>query len=251
MVGSLSVAGYRHAPYTRDMGEKRVLVVEDDREIVDLLELHLKDLGFRVDAAATGPEALLKTQEKEYAVILLDIMLPEIDGLEVCRRIRSDDPLVPILILTAKSEELDKVLGLELGADDYVTKPFSVRELMARVRALLRRREKVTVDGATVLAFGELTIDSAKRMVRIEDRPVELTAKEYDVLLLLCSHPGRAFSRKQLLEMVWGYHYEGYSHTVNSHINRLRSKIEADPSRPRYIETVWGFGYRFADVGEK
>lgn len=233
------------------MGEKTVLVVEDDREIVDLLELHLKDLGLRVEAAATGPEALLRTQEKEYALILLDIMLPEMDGLEVCRRIRSEDPSVPILILTAKSEELDKVLGLELGADDYVTKPFGVRELMARVRALLRRREKVTVDDGTVLAFGELTIDPAKRLVRIENRSVELTAKEYDVLLLLCSHPGRAFSRKQLLELVWGYHYEGYSHTVNSHINRLRSKIEADPSRPRYIETVWGFGYRFADEGEK
>lgn len=233
------------------MGEKTVLVVEDDREIVDLLELHLKDLGLRVEAAATGPEALSMTQDNEYALILLDIMLPEIDGLDVCRRVRAEDPFVPILILTAKSEELDKVLGLELGADDYVTKPFSVRELMARVRALLRRREKVSVDEGRTLCFGELTIDPAKRLVRIDNRPVELTAKEYDVLLLLCSHPGRAFSRKQLLEMVWGYHYEGYSHTVNSHINRLRSKIEADPASPGYIETVWGFGYRFADVGEK
>lgn len=237
------------------MVQKTVLVVEDDPELVDLLELHLKDLGLEVEAASTGPEALSRTRVTTYALVLLDIMLPEMDGLEVCRQIRRQDSSIPILILTAKSEELDKVLGLELGADDYVTKPFSVRELMARVRALLRRSEQddSMTDGGNgaVMAFGELVIDPAKRLVRVDDRPVELTAKEYEVLLLLCRHPGQAFSRKQLLELVWGYHYEGYSHTVNSHINRLRSKIEADSSNPRYIQTVWGFGYRFADPADK
>jgi two-component system, OmpR family, alkaline phosphatase synthesis response regulator PhoP len=237
----------------RIVAQKRVLVVEDDPEIVELLELHLKDLGLEVDAASTGPGALSRTKETEYALVLLDLMLPEMDGLEVCRQIRREDSSIPILILTAKSEELDKVLGLELGADDYVTKPFSIRELMARVRALLRRRDQDasgtgTTDGRTdaeperVIDFGDLVIDSGKRRVRIDDRLVDLTAKEYELLLLLCRHPGQAFSRKQLLELVWGYHYEGYSHTVNSHINRLRSKIEADSSNPRYIQTVWGFG---------
>ena len=236
-----------------EIESKRVLVVEDDREIVDLLALHLKDQGLTVVTAGTGSDALARLREDGYALVLLDIMLPEVDGLEVCRRIRKDDPSIPILMLTAKSEELDKVLGLELGADDYVTKPFSIRELMARVRALLRRsqdRGNGNREGRPKLSFGSLEIDPAKRQVTVDGVVVELTAKEYDLLLLLSRHPGQAFSRKQLLELVWGYRYEGYSHTVNSHINRLRSKIEPDPANPRYVETVWGFGYRVAESPE-
>jgi DNA-binding response OmpR family regulator len=175
-------------------------------------------------------------------------MLPGMSGTEVCRQLRERERATPILMLTAKSEERDKVLGLDLGADDYVTKPFSIRELLARVRALLRRVELDQPEEAPAeIAFGDLVIEPAKRKVRVAGEPVELTAKEFDLLNLFAQHPGRAFSRQELLDKVWGYQYAGYSHTVNSHINRLRSKIEPDPSAPRYVQTVWGVGYRFAE----
>ncbi len=227
-----------------------MLIVEDDGEIVDLLRIHLGDLGLQAEAADSGADALSRFREGEFALVLLDIMLPEMDGLEVCRRIRSIDRRIPILMLTARTEELDKVLGLEVGADDYVTKPFGIRELMARVRALLRRVEEQGESGGKdggPMHFGPLLVDPAKRKVSLEGEPIDLTAKEYEVLLTLCRRPGQAFSRTQLLETVWGYQYDGYSHTVNSHINRLRNKIEKDPSRPRFIETVWGYGYRFSE----
>ncbi|MFO7780644.1 MAG: response regulator transcription factor [Spirochaetia bacterium] len=241
------------------MGQSEtVLVIEDDTEIVDLLSLHLRDLGLEVDSAGNGQDGVAKAQAGGYALVLLDIMLPGLDGLEVCRRIREQPGYIPVLMLTARSEELDKVVGLEVGADDYVTKPFSVRELMARVRALLRRTERISraASGADGVVeeqpqhFGRLTVDTGRRSVSLDGNRVELTAKEFDLLATLCRHPGQAFSRAKLLEIVWGYGYEGYSHTVNSHVNRLRSKIEVDPSRPQFIETVWGYGYRFVASGE-
>jgi DNA-binding response OmpR family regulator len=178
-------------------------------------------------------------------------MLPGMSGTEVCRQLREKERTTPILMLTAKSEERDKVLGLDLGADDYVTKPFSIRELLARVRALLRRVELDQPEEAPAeIAFGDLVIEPAKRKVQVAGENVELTAKEFDLLNLFAQHPGRAFSRQELLDKVWGYQYAGYSHTVNSHINRLRSKIETDPSAPRYVQTVWGVGYRFAEEGD-
>jgi DNA-binding response OmpR family regulator len=241
------------------MTESRtVLIVEDDSEIVDLLALHLRDMGLSADTASDGPTGARKAEGGAYALVILDIMLPGLDGLDVCRRIRAREGYTPVLMLTARSEEVDKIVGLEVGADDYVTKPFSVRELMARVRALLRRTEQLSrpaastdSGGASPQRFGRLVVDPGRRSVLLDGERVELTAKEFELLATLSRHPGQAFSRQQLLELVWGYSYEGYSHTVNSHINRLRSKIEQDSSNPRYIETVWGYGYRFAAPQEE
>lgn len=228
-----------------------ILLVEDEPDIADLLTLHLSDLGYRIDAVADGALALQKALATPYALIILDLMLPHLSGTEVCRQLRERERTTPILMLTAKSEERDKVLGLDLGADDYVTKPFSISELLARVRALLRRVELDQPHEASAeISFGGLVIEPAKRKVQVEGEAVELTAKEFDLLTLFARNPGRAFSRQELLDKVWGYQYAGYSHTVNSHINRLRSKIEPDPSTPRYVQTVWGVGYRFAEEEE-
>jgi DNA-binding response OmpR family regulator len=192
-----------------------------------------------------------KALTNEYLMIILDLMLPELDGLEVCKRIREATKSLPILMLTAKSEEFDKVLGLELGADDYITKPFSIRELMARIKALLRRvdavKEEVTAGQQEEIVLGALTINLDKRKVTLNTEKVELTAKEFDLLALFASNPGRVYSRQALLNLVWGYQFEGYDHTVNSHINRLRAKLESNPSQPKFITTVWGVGYRFVE----
>ena len=235
------------------------LIIEDDRNIIDLLALHLSDIGIVADAATTGTEGLRKAREKQYALIVLDLMLPGVDGLSICRSIRESDRHTPILMVTARTDEVDKVLGLELGADDYITKPFSPREFVARVKAVMRRagdlaREPARGESAgggaeQPITVGGVTIDQVRRLVFVEGTETELTAKEYELLILFARHPGQAFNREQLLERVWGYHHEGYNHTVNSHINRLRAKIEPDPAHPRYIETVWGYGYRFADRG--
>ncbi len=231
--------------------EPAILLVEDEPDIADLLCLHLGDLGYRIDAVADGALGLQKALAEPYALVILDLMLPGMNGIEVCKQLRASQRTTPILMLTSKSEEVDKVLGLELGADDYVTKPFSIRELIARVRALLRRVELGQPEEEVgELAFGDLRIEPRKRKVHVEGEAVELTAKEFDLLALFAQHPGRAFSRQELLDKVWGYQYAGYSHTVNSHINRLRSKIEPDPSAPRYVQTVWGVGYRFAEKAE-
>ncbi len=231
-----------------------ILVIEDDPDIADLLGIHLSDLGYALDRAVDGKTGLDKALHGDYALVILDLMLPELDGLEVCKRIRSQDRYLPILMLTAKAEELDKVLGLELGADDYLTKPFSIRELIARVKALFRRieidQENLQRDAMQPLRYGDLTVEPEKRKVTLRDQTIELTAKEFDLLMLFAQHPGRAYSRQELLDLVWGYQYAGYSHTVNTHINRLRNKIEDDPSAPRYIKTVWGMGYRFAEPEE-
>jgi len=234
---------------------KQVLVVEDDPTIVELLGIHLKDLGFAIDHASNGRKGLDKALAGNHDLLILDVMLPEMDGLEICKRIRQENRKVPILMLTSRSEELDKVLGLELGADDYITKPFSIREFIARVKALFRRMEADTQPDATdgqpeILEFAALTIDLTKRKVILSGNTLDLTAKEFDLLALFARNPGRAYNRQQLLDQVWGYQFSGYDHTVNSHINRLRAKLEADPAEPFFIKTVWGVGYRFIDLDE-
>ena len=230
---------------------ERILIIEDDQKIVELVEMHLKDLGFQVDHAADGNSGLRMALGEQYKLIILDLMLPEMDGIEVCRHIRQNRITIPILMLTAKSEELDKVLGLEIGADDYMTKPFSIREFVARVKSIMRRidmerKEKERISNQdTRLNLGSLTIDFDQHRVWIGDKEVELTAKEFDLLALFARHPNRIYNRETLLDLVWGYKYNGYEHTVNSHINRLRNKIEKDPTNPKFIKTLWGVGYRF------
>jgi two-component system alkaline phosphatase synthesis response regulator PhoP len=242
------------SPLSSNRDRADVLVIEDDPKIVELLTLHLGDIGLTTEAATSGNRGLKRALEAEYRLVILDLMLPGLDGFEVCKKIRAAKGQLPILMLTAKSEELDKVLGLELGADDYITKPFSIRELLARVKAVLRRSaafaEGAVGSESKVLEYGDLRIELEKRTVSVAGRKVELTAKEYDLLVMFAASPGRAYNRQQLLDSVWGYQFEGYHHTVNSHINRLRSKIEKDPSEPRYIKTVWGYGYRFTEADE-
>lgn len=230
---------------------KKILLIEDDTHLVDLINIHLSDLHCDISSASLGEEGLKKANKQAFDLIILDIMLPDLNGLEICRRIRMQNTLTPILMLTAKAEEMDKVLGLELGADDYMTKPFSIREFIARVKAVFRRselRQNSTENKQhPILSFEGLQIEPEKRKVIVEDKQVELTPKEFELLLLLASHPGHSYSRKELLGLVWGYEFEGYEHTVTAHINRLRSKIEKDFSNPCFILTTWGVGYRFTD----
>ena len=234
---------------------KRILIIEDNRELAQLLELHLQDLSFRVDITLDGVSGITKAEANKYDLIILDIMLPGLDGLEICRRLRSTSSFVPILMLTSKSSEMDRVIGLELGADDYVTKPFSIIELMARVKAIIRRvdsMKKPEAEGVTDnIHAGDMLIDIERRIVTLNSKPVDVTMKEFDLLLHFARHPGRVYTRSQLLDQVWGYSHEGYEHTVNSHINRLRSKIEENPANPRYILTVWGVGYKFAEFSNE
>ena len=231
---------------------KNVLVIEDDKDISDLLKIHLVDLGYKVTQAYDGKIGLTSAINNKYDFIVLDIMLPSIDGFDICKEIRKQDEYTPILILTSKSEEFDKVLGLEFGADDYLTKPFAIREFIARVKAIMRRVEagKKSSGDAKDITFGKLIIEPTLRKVTHTGNRIELTPKEFDLIYLLASHPGRTYTREQLLNTVWGYQFNGYEHTVNSHINRLRSKIEKDVSNPKYILTTWGVGYRFADEEE-
>ena len=226
---------------------KRILVIEDERDIADLIRLHLEDLNYVVAVARDGNTGLRNSSTGAWDLIILDLRLPGIDGLEICRRLRRGSEHVPILMLTSKSSELDRVVGLEMGADDYVTKPFSVLELMARVKAILRRTElseKPQTRAQREIRVGCLSINPATRGATIRGEPVELTAKEFDLLFHFANNPGRVFRRAELLDGVWGYGHEGYEHTVNSHINRLRAKIENDPAHPEFIVTVWGVGYK-------
>jgi two-component system, OmpR family, alkaline phosphatase synthesis response regulator PhoP len=231
-----------------------ILIIEDDTDIAELIRLNLSEQGYRAEVCHDGLEGLERATGADWDLVVLDVMLPGMDGFEVCKSIRSTNRSLPVLMLTAKSDELDKVLGLELGADGYMTKPFGIRELLARVKSILRRvevdREMTSASVFRRLVFGELQIFPEKRRVLLRDEPVELTTKEFDLLMLFAENPGRAYSREELLDLVWGYRYEGYSHTVNSHINRIRSKLEDDSSTPRYIKTVWGLGYRFAESEE-
>ena len=232
--------------------EHRVLVVEDDGDIVELLRIHLADLGCRVTVVGDGEEGLRLGLASEFDLIILDVGLPGLDGTEVCRRLRARDVVTPIMMLTARSEEIDKVLGLETGADDYLTKPFSIREFVARVKVIFRRKERargrdVRTVNASVYRFGELTIDVNKRKVSVGGQRVDLSPKEFELLTLLAGEPGKCYDRTQILNLVWGYDFDGYEHTVNSHINRLRAKIEPDAQQPIYILTNWGVGYRFTE----
>jgi len=232
---------------------RRVLVIEDNHDIAELVKLHLRDCEAEADVEYSGTAGLARARSRTYDLVILDLMLPGLDGLEICRRLRERRSYVPILMLTAKSSELDRVLGLELGADDYLSKPFSIRELIARVRAIFRR---VDAFGAAApesghrLEHGDLQMDRERHTASLHGEHLELTAREFELLWHFASHPGRVYRREQLLDQVWGAGYEGYEHTVNSHINRLRVKIEADPARPQYILTVWGVGYKFADAAQ-
>lgn len=231
---------------------RNVLIIEDNPGIGELVRMHVAELGMDPVLCERGDTGLERFREGGIDLVILDLMLPGLDGLSICREIRSGPGYVPVLMLTAKSTELDRVLGLEMGADDYLTKPFSVAELSARVKALFRRVDAmasatVTEPSQQVLITDGLRIDPLRRRVFIKDQPVELTAREFDLLWHFASHPGQVFSRTQLLDTVWGYSHEGYEHTVNTHINRLRGKIEADPADPIFIQTVWGVGYRFRE----
>lgn len=238
------------------MRSPHILVVEDDKELSDLVVGRLSSSGYDVQTAYTGREALARVGERKPDLVLLDVMLPELDGLEVCRRLRADHPLLYIIMLTARSDELDRVVGLEVGADDYVTKPFSLQELIARVRAALRRLRLTEEQAQTShqqedahFKFDNLQIDTIRREVRKDGTLLHLTVREFDLLLFLARHPDRPFTRMQLLDEVWDIQYEGYDRTVDSHVQRLRAKIEDDAGNPRFIRTVWGVGYKLqADI---
>lgn len=231
-----------------------VLVIEDHPDIAKLIRLHLQDLACNVTLKYNGDDGLAEAEAKPYDLVILDLMLPGMGGLEICKRLRSKINYTPILMVTAKATEFDRVLGLELGADDYLTKPFSVLELVARVKALFRRMEALAANPAAVsnkvIQFGTLVIDPEKREVTLSGKPANLTSKEFDLLLHFARNRGRVYSRLQLLDTVWGYGHEGYEHNVNCHINRLRAKIEKDQARPQFILTVRGVGYKFAEHPE-
>lgn len=233
--------------------QQSILIIEDDSDIAELVRLHLAELGHRLTVCHDGDAGWERYRREPFDLVVLDIMLPGMDGLEICRRIRQEqERYTPVLMLTSKTTELDRVLGLELGADDYLTKPFSLLELVARVKALLRRSEAMRGSGEATrrpLRFAHLDIDPTSREVHCHGKPVTLTAREFDLLYHFASHPGQVFSRMQLLDQVWGYNHDGYEHTVNSHMNRLRAKIEPDPKNPVFIKTVWGVGYQF--IGDR
>ena len=229
---------------------KNILVIEDNADIANLVIVNLRGKHMQVDHASDGEVGLKMALTGVYQLVILDLMLPGMDGLDICRVMRSEKNFTPILMLTAKTSELDRVLGLEVGADDYLTKPFSVPELVARVNAILRRSEQYKSTSISnellALQFGELCIKPDKRQVLLGKNNIELTAKEFDLLWHFACNPGRVYTRAELLDSIWGYGHDGYEHTVNSHINRLRSKIETDPTKPIYVITVWGVGYKFS-----
>ncbi|MDO6575962.1 response regulator transcription factor [Alteromonas stellipolaris] len=233
----------------------KILIVEDDQDIANLMRVNLLELGVEIEHQTDGKVALECALSDEYAIVILDVMLPSMSGLDICRKVRDALPMQSIIMLTSKTSETDRVLGLELGADDYMTKPFSVRELQARVRSQLRKYHVVQQTQATQpqadtpLTLGRLTIDQRNHQVFLSEEELVLTATEFELLHHLASHPGQVFSRSQLLESVWGYHHSGYEHTVNSHINRLRSKLENDATAPQIVQTVWGVGYKFNPQG--
>ncbi len=231
---------------------RKILIVEDNKDIAEVVRLQLCDQGYACEWVADGDQGLKKALSGKFDLVILDVNLPGTDGMEICKSMREDKVESAILMLTSRSEELDKVLGLELGADDYLTKPFSIRELIARVKAIVRRIEKSDKGpsrqgSAAPMKLGNLVIDLEKYKVMKGGKPVELTAKEFELLKLFISHPGKCYTREQLLEQVWGYDYAGYDHTINTHINRLRAKIEDDAENPRYILTLRGIGYKLSE----
>ena len=233
--------------------KSKILIIEDDKDITNLLVINLEDKGYEVKLAHDGETGLELAISNKFDLIILDLMLPKIEGLEICRNLRTVPVYTPILMLTCKSSEIDRVLGLETGADDYLTKPFSIKELLARVKAIFRRvkalnkSESAVDEGDNEIKFGALVVDIEKRKIILKGRVIYLTAREFDLLHIFVTHPGKVYTRTQLLNAVWGYGFDGYEHTVNSHINRLRAKIESNAAHPDYILTVWGVGYKFTD----
>ncbi|MCQ0033043.1 DNA-binding response regulator [Burkholderia glumae] len=231
---------------------KRILIVEDDADIANVLALHLRDERYEVVHCANGDDGLRRLEQGGWDALILDLMLPGVDGLEICRRARAMARYTPIIIISARSSEVHRILGLELGADDYLAKPFSMLELVARVKALLRRVEALSRDTRAEAGRVEvcgLRLDPLTREAAVDGAAIDLTPREFDLLYHFARHPGKAFSRTDLLNAVWGYRHEGYEHTVNTHINRLRAKIEADPAQPARILTVWGRGYKLVAPG--
>lgn len=227
---------------------RTALIIEDDPQLAELIQIQLNDINFKSSICHNGIDGLQQAKNSIYKIILLDLMLPGIDGLEICKSLRKEGVNTPIIMLTSKSEEIDKVIGLESGADDYITKPFSMRELQARVKAIIRRSDEGTNISnlkKDLLSFTNLAIDLDKRTATKNNDRLDLTQKEFELLMLLAGSPGKSFSRQELLNLVWGYEFEGLEHTVNSHINRIRAKIENDMANPEYILTTWGYGYRF------
>jgi DNA-binding response OmpR family regulator len=235
------------------VSSRRVLVIEEERAIARLLVLHLEDLGCEVETHHDGPAGLRRALDgTAWSLLVLDLGLPGLDGLEICRRVRSSSVYSPILMLSARASERDRVLGLETGADDYLAKPFSVAEFRARVKAILRRAAQLAPQssaGLRILRAGDLEVDLDRRLASRGGQTLELTAKEFDLLAHFMRHPSRVFTRAQLLDQVWGTTRDAFEHTVNSHINRLRAKIEPDPASPQYVMTVWGVGYRLSAWG--
>jgi len=241
-----------------------IIIVEDDQSIAEMLQFHMQEQGYQITHFSDGEMArqfLLKQHQgsdEAFDVVILDIMLPGCNGLDICKQLRHEKPLTPILMLTSLSGEADRVIGLELGADDYLTKPFSMRECVARVKALLRRSQAVQsvqseqskMAEVEKLHIAELVLDSGSRTVLLDHQSIELTAREFNLLFYLLQHKGRVFSRNQLLDAVWGYSHDGYEHTVNTHINRLRNKLKRSDDKADFIQTVWGVGYKFADEAE-
>lgn len=237
-------------PGAGETPRQSVLVVEDERELALVIQRHVEELGYEVQVASSGERALEAASSRSFDLVLLDIMLPGIDGLDVCRRLRAAKMYMPVIMLTARSSEVDKVLGLETGADDYITKPFGLKELGARIRAMFRRAETHGQGGqagtAPITVGNVLWIAPDSREVRVRGQDLALTQKEFDLLLHFVRNPGRVYTRAQLLDAVWGYTHDGYEHAVNCHINRLRAKIERDPGAPELLLTAWGVGYKFA-----
>lgn len=228
------------------MRKPSILVVDDDRKTVDLIRLYLEKDGYRVLVAYDGRSAIDIARDRRPGLIILDLMLPKVGGLDVCRELRAETD-VPIIMLTAKTTEDDKLVGLDLGADDYVTKPFSPRELVARVRAVLRRGMAEEMSGPEQILYGDLEVDFVRHEARVEGAPVHLTPKEFTLLEIMIKQPGRVFSRLELLELAFGFDYQGFERTVDVHVMNLRKKIESDPTQPRYVQTVYGVGYKFED----
>lgn len=234
-----------------DPAKRHVLIIEDERTLAELVKRHLEDSGFAVEAVVRGDDGLRAAESTDFDLILLDLMLPGMDGIEVCRQLRARNVRTPIVMVTARTTEVDKVLGLEMGADDYIAKPFGIAELTARIKAILRRMDSLTAaaagESAPINVGTSVRIDPKSRQVTVRGTIVSLTPKEFELLLHLARNPGRVYSRSQLLDAVWGYSHEGYEHAVNCHINRLRGKIERDQARPEILLTVWGVGYKLAD----
>jgi two-component system OmpR family response regulator len=251
-MGMNTIAGSACRPLSRVPSEqRRVLIIEEDPHIAGLLRVNLLDEGFNVTQTDSGPAGLRHIEHSVYDLLVLDLMLPGFEGFEICRRVRARPDYTPIVIVSTKTDEAHRIFGFELGADDYLTKPFSILELVARIRSLFRRIDHIKIKHTpnsepSFLRVGELDIDVAARDVRVSGRPVRLTPREFALLHFFARNPGRVFTRPELLNHVWGYGHDGYEHTV-SHINRLRSKIEPDPSDPSHIVTVWGVGYKFGD----